>query len=94
MARYISLLRFTDQGARNMKESATRALAFKADAEKLGVKVETQLWTVGNHDGILILSGDEKMVLRCLTQLASAGNVRTRTLQAFNADELKTIAGT
>jgi uncharacterized protein with GYD domain len=93
MARYISLLRFTEQGARNFKDSSSRALAFKRDAEKLGVTVEAQLWTVGRCDGALILSGDEKSVLRCLTQLASAGNVRTETLQAFNADELKNIAG-
>jgi uncharacterized protein with GYD domain len=93
MARYISLLRFTEQGARNIKDSASRALAFKQNAEKLGVTVETQLWTVGRCDGVVILSGDEKLIFRCLTQLAAAGNVRTETLQAFNADELKAIAG-
>jgi len=93
MARYVSLLRFTDQGARNIKDSAARALAFKRDAEKLGVTVEAQLWTAGSYDGVLILSGDEKLILRCLTQLASLGNVRTQTLQALNADELKATAG-
>jgi len=93
MARYVSLLRFTEQGTHNIKESAARATAFKQDAEKLGVTIEAQLWTVGAHDGVIILSGDEKSVLRCLTQLASRGNVRTETLQAFNADELKSIVG-
>ncbi len=93
MARYISLLRFTEQGTHNMKESATRAAAFKQDAEKLGVNVETQLWTVGRHDGVIILSGDEKSVLLCLMQLTSRGNVRTETLQAFDAEELKAIVG-
>jgi uncharacterized protein with GYD domain len=93
MARYVSLLRFTDQGARNLKDSSARALAFKRDAEKLGITVESQLWTVGNHDGVLILSGEEKVVLRCLTQLAAAGNVRTQTLQVFDAEELKLITG-
>ena len=92
MARYISLLRFTDVGARNMKDSAARALAFKRDAEKLGVTVETQLWTVGNYDGVLILKGEEKAVLKCLAQLAAAGNVRTQTLQALTAEELTTAA--
>jgi len=91
MARYISLLRFTEQGAHNLKVSAARALAFKEHAEEAGVTVEAQFWTVGRYDGVLILSGEEKSVLRCLTQLASAGNVRTETLQAFNADELKAI---
>ena len=93
MARYISLLRFTEQGTHNIKESANRSQAFKREAEKLGVAVESQLWTVGRYDGVIILSGEEKAILRCLTQLASLGNVRTETLQAFNADELKAIAG-
>jgi uncharacterized protein with GYD domain len=93
MARYVSLLRFTEQGAHKLKDSAGRALAFKRDAEKLGVTVEAQLWTVGRCDGALILSGDEKSVLCCLTQLSSAGNVRTETLQAFTSDELKAITG-
>ena len=93
MARYVSLLRFTEQGARNIKDSPTRALAFKKEAEKAGVTVEAQLWTAGNYDGVLILSGDEKAILRCLTQLASLGNARTQTLRAFDANELKAIAG-
>jgi uncharacterized protein with GYD domain len=93
MARYISLLRFTEQGARNIKESSARALAFKRDAEKLGVTVETQLWTVGRRDGVVVLSGEEKSILRCLTQLAALGNVRTESLQAFTAEELKAITG-
>ena len=93
MARYITLLTFTEQGARNIKDSASRALTFKREAEKLGVAVESQFWTVGRYDGVVVLSGDEKSVLRCLTQLSAAGNVRTQTLQAFNADEMKVIAG-
>ena len=91
MARYVSLIRFTEQGARNIKESAGRALAFKRDAEKLGITVETQLWTVGRCDGVTVLRGEPQAILRCLTQLASLGNVRTETLQAFDADEVKGI---
>ncbi len=93
MARYVSLVRFTDQGARNLKKSVSRALAFSKAAEKSGVTVETQLWTTGTADGVLILRGDEKKVLNCLTQLAALGNVRTETLRAFEAAEFKAIAG-
>ena len=93
MARYISLLRFTDQGARNIKDSPARAVAFKKSAEKLGVTVEAQRWTAGRYDGILVLSGEEKSILRVLTQLAALGNVRTETLQAFDADSLKAFTG-
>jgi uncharacterized protein with GYD domain len=92
MSRYISLLRFTEQGAKNIKKSAARALTFRKSAEKLGVTVESQLWTAGRCDGVLILSGDEKVILRCLTQLTALGNVRTETMRALDAKELKTIA--
>jgi uncharacterized protein with GYD domain len=93
MARYVTLIRFTDQGARNIRKSAGRALAFRKAAEKSGVTVETQLWTAGTADGVLILRGDEKKVLRCLTQLAALGNVRTETSQAFDTAEFKAITG-
>jgi uncharacterized protein with GYD domain len=93
MARYISLLRFTEQGARNIKDSSGRALAFKQSAEKLGVTVEAQRWLIGSYDGVVVLSGDEKAILRCLTQLAALGNVRTETMRALGDDELKAIVG-
>jgi uncharacterized protein with GYD domain len=93
MARYVTLIRFTDQGARNIKQSASRALAFRKSAEKSGVIVESQFWTTGCYDGMLVLCGEEKKVLRCLTQLAALGNVRTETSQAFDAAELKAIDG-
>ena len=40
MARYISLLRFTEQGAKKIKESTKRAHAFDKIAAKSGVKIE------------------------------------------------------
>lgn len=87
MARYVSLLRFTDQGARNNKKSTARASAFKKAAAKAGVRVELQLWTLGREDGVLILSGDEQRVLRLLAQLSALGNIRTETMQAFDAKD-------
>ncbi len=92
MARYITLIRFTEQGAKNISKSTARASAFKKAAEKGGVKVEAQYWTVGACDGLLILNAaDEKRALRCLAKLAAAGNVRTETLQAFDADQFGAI---
>ena len=93
MARYVSLIRFTDQGARALRKSAARALGFRKAAEKARITVEAQLWTAGSCDGVLILSGDEKKILRCLAQLAALGNVRTETLRAFDAEEFKAIVG-
>jgi uncharacterized protein with GYD domain len=93
MARYITLIRFTEQGARGIRQSAGRALAFKKAAEKAGLNVETQLWTAGSCDGLLILSGDEQKVLRQIAELARLGNVRTETLRAFDPTEFRAITG-
>ncbi len=94
MARYISLLRFTEQGAKNMKKSTTRAHDFDKLAAKAGVKVEGQYWTMGKYDGVLILTADsEEKVLHLLTLLAALGNVRTNTMQAFVDKEFDAIVG-
>lgn len=94
MARYIALLKFTEQGAKNIKKSTARAHAFDKLAVKAGVKVEGQYWTMGRLDGVLILSAsDETKVLHMLTLLAALGNVRTQTMQAFVDTEFDEIVG-
>jgi uncharacterized protein with GYD domain len=94
MARYVSLLKFTQQGVRSLKESSARAAAFCKAAEKAGVKVEAQLWTAGEYDGILILSADdETKVLAIIAKLAALGNVQTQTLQAYDSTQFAAIVG-
>ena len=93
MIRYVTLLRFTEQGLKNLKKSTARAADFREAAAQMGVNVEMQYWTTGAYDGVLIFSADvESNALRCLAALAAAGNVRTETLKAFNAKEFDAIA--
>ena len=94
MARYISLLSFTEQGAKNLKKSTNRAHAFDQLAAKAGVKVEGQYWTMGSFDGVLVLSANsEKKILHLLADLAALGNVRTQTMQAFVDTEFDEVVG-
>ena len=94
MARYIALLKFTEQGAASIKKSTDRAHAFDKLAAKAGVKVEGQYWTMGRYGGALILSAsDETKVLHLLTSLAALGNVHTETMQAFMDNEFDEIVG-
>ena len=70
MIRYVSLLKFTDAGAREMDKSPGRAAGFVELAAAEGVEVETQLWTTGAHDGLVVLAGrTEEAVLRVLARL-------------------------
>jgi uncharacterized protein with GYD domain len=92
MARYIALLKFTAQGAKNIKKSTARAHHFDKLAAKSGVKVEGQFWTIGRYDGVLILSAENSQnILHLLAALSSLGNVHTETLQAFTDREFDKI---
>jgi len=91
MATYIHLVNFTDQGARNIKETPNRAEAFQALAAKMGVQVKSIFWTSGQYDLVLTTEGSDEAVMATLAASASLGNVRTQTLRAFSASEIKKI---
>ncbi len=94
MARYVSLIRFTEQGASALKHSTKRAHAFNQAAAKSGAKVEAQYWTLGAYDGVLVLSAPRpEQALRCLAELAADGNVKTETMQAFDDKDFAAIVG-
>jgi uncharacterized protein with GYD domain len=92
MAMYVSLLQFTDQGIRNVRDTTTRATAATAEAERMGVKVTDSFWTMGAYDVVLLLDApDEATVTAFSIKLSSLGNVRTQTMRAFRSEEMKSI---
>ena len=91
MATFITLVNFTDQGIKGVKESPDRFTAFKAMAEKLGVTVKSAFWTVGHYDIVVTVEGSDDAVTAALLKVGSLGNIRTETLRAFSADEFKKI---
>lgn len=92
MATFIVLLDFTDQGVRNLKDSPQRADAFNAYAERAGVRIVGQYWTIGSHDGVLVLEApSEEVAASVLLHLAAGGNVRTTTLRAFDWAEAQEL---
>jgi uncharacterized protein with GYD domain len=92
MATYIALANFTDQGIRNVKDTLKRAEAFKEAARKLGVAVKDVYWTLGRYDMLAIAEAPDDASITALTlAMASAGNIRTQTLRAFGAGEMKQI---
>jgi len=92
MANYVSLLQFTDQGIRAVKDTTKRAEAAKALAEKVGVKVTDVLWTLGRYDLVLLAEApDDETATAYALSLASLGNVKTQTMRAFRAKEFDAI---
>ena len=93
MATFISLVNYTDQGIRSVKDSPNRYAAFKTAAEQTGVEVKGIYWTVGHYDAVLIVEGADEAVTSVLLQLGSLGNVRTQTLRAYSVDEMTKLVG-
>ena len=91
MATFISLLSFTDQGIRSVKESPKRSEAVKAMAKKMGVTIKEIYWTLGHYDLVIVLEGDDEAVTSMLLKAGSLGNVRSETLRAFSAAEMGRI---
>ena len=91
MATYITLMNFTDQGIRNVKESPDRYEAFLGMAQKLGVTIKAVYWTVGQYDVVVIVEGAEDAATSLLLKLGTLGNVRTQTLRGYSVEEIKQI---
>jgi uncharacterized protein with GYD domain len=93
MATFISLVNFTDQGIRNVKDSADRFEAFKAMAEKLGGTLKGVYYTMGLYDMVVIMEGSDEAAMTAMLKVGSLGNVRTETLRGFSLEEMKKIIG-
>lgn len=89
MPTYVTLVNFTDQGIRNVKDTTKRAKAFQASAKKAGVKVKAEFWTMGRYDIVIITEApDDEALSRALLSVGTLGNIRTETLRAFSANEM------
>jgi len=92
MASYVVLYRFTDQGARNIKDTVRRANEAKAENERRGFRVHALYWTEGRYDLVAMVEApDEVSMLAGLFNIAGAGNVRSETLRAFTAEEMESV---
>lgn len=88
MVRYILLVKYTQAGISQIQNTVARAADFQATAAGMGVMVESQLWTLGEYDGVLTLaSDDENKVIAVTTHLAKKGYVRTHLMKAYSEEE-------
>ena len=92
MATYITLLSYTDQGARNIKDAPQRTLAAKSAVESAGCKWLGYYLTMGEYDGVVISEApSDELYATIVLAIASQGNIRTTTLKAFNEEEMARI---
>ena len=94
MPSYLSLVNWTDQGVRNVKQSQQRLEAVKQAVQAAGGRLIFFYMTMGEYDlATLFEAPDDETMARVLLSIASQGNVRTKTLRAFTEDEYRRIIG-
>lgn len=91
MGVHITLVNFTDQGVRGVKDSPDRFEAFKGLAEQMGLSVVGVYYTVGRYDMVVIIEGDDDAATSALLKVGSLGNVRTETMRAYSVDGMRKL---
>ena len=92
MPAYITLISFTDQGIRNVKDTLNRAKAFRQASEAAGGRMIGIWWTLGQYDAVAISEApDDDTAMRLLLATGMQGNVRTMTMRAFSEDDMARI---
>ena len=92
MAMYVSLIQFTDQGIRNVKDTVKRGDAAIGEAEKMGMKITDAFWTMGGYDVVVLFDApDDETMTAFSAKIGSLGNVRTQTMRVFRRDEMEGI---
>ena len=94
MARYVVLFNWTDQGVRTARDTVERSRHARAAWEQRGVRIESLYWCLGDHDIVAVITApDDASLGAALLQLAQGGNLRTKTLRAFDEGEMEALLG-
>lgn len=94
MPNYVILYRFTDQGARQVRQTVERAADVRKRYEERGFKIRSLLWTQGNYDLVAVIEApNEAATMASLLAIAEAGNARSTTMQGFDEEEMAEILG-
>lgn len=92
MPTYVSLINWTEKGVAEFKDTVERSEAGKELAAKFGGALKEIYWTIGPYDIVAVSEApdDESASAFALT-LAAGGNIRSVTMRAFTADEMRGV---
>jgi len=89
---YITLMKYTDQGRKDIATLPDRADAVGKRVEQAGGKVLGNYMTMGRFDQIAVTEvPDDESAARLLLIIAGRGNAVTETLRAFTMDEVRQL---
>ena len=88
MPTYISLMRFTEQGVKAVKDHPKRREAAARGIEAMGGKLLHTYLTMGRYDVVAVLDlPDDDAAAKFALITGRQGNVSTETMRAFDEGE-------
>lgn len=92
MATYVTLIKYTQKGVENMKDSPNRLDTAKEVFKSMGGELKSFYLAMGRYDAVVISEGpDDETAMKLVLTVASAGAIRTETFRVFPEDEYRKI---
>jgi uncharacterized protein with GYD domain len=89
---YVGLGNWTDQGTKDFRGAVQRGNSFREAVEQAGGRVRELVWTMGEYDFVTVVEApDDETAATLVLRVAAVGNVRTKTMRAFDADQMSDI---
>jgi uncharacterized protein with GYD domain len=94
MTTYIMLAKWTDTGAKQVKDSPRRLDTAKQALKEMGGEFRSFYMTMGEYDLVAVYEApDDAVSARFSLMLGMLGNVRTTTMKAFPEAAYREIIG-
>ena len=92
MPTYIAMLKWTQQGIKDVKQSASRLDAARKSFRAAGVNLKEFYMVMGHHDAMTIIEApDDATLAAALLSVGALGSVTTETYRAFAEEEFRQI---
>ena len=92
MPTYISLLRWTQQGANNVQQSPSRLDTARQVFQSVGGQLKDFYMVMGQYDMLVIAEApNDEAIAKAILSLGAAGSIRAETSRAFTEEEYRKI---
>jgi uncharacterized protein with GYD domain len=92
MGTYISLIRWTEKGIQNVKESPARLDQAKKAFQAMGAELKEFFLVMGTYDMVIVAEApDDETVAKLVLSIGAGGAIRTETLRAYTEDQYRKI---
>ncbi len=92
MATYVTLLKYTEQGIKTIKESPSRLEKARQLLKSLGGELKSFHLVQGRYDAIVLSEApNDEVAAKFALAVGAQGNVRTETTRAFTEEEYRRI---